>query len=61
MSAPHGGNRSVTPPRHRPWRSPSRRQRNGGSSERVVEHIVERVASEGPASYPVLTKTNYSD
>ncbi|WVZ61704.1 hypothetical protein U9M48_011534 [Paspalum notatum var. saurae] len=36
------------------------RQRNGGGGW-VVERIIERVASAGPASYPVLTKTNYND
>jgi hypothetical protein len=40
-------------------RSPSHRPRGGrGGGERVV---VEKVASAGPANYPLLTKTNYND
>jgi hypothetical protein len=44
-------------------RSPSRRPRGGrGGGERlVVERMVEKVASAGPANYPLLTKTNYND
>jgi hypothetical protein len=39
-------------------RSPSRRPRGGRGGERLV---VEKVASAGPANYPLLTKTNYND
>ncbi|WVZ76857.1 hypothetical protein U9M48_024783 [Paspalum notatum var. saurae] len=60
VSVPRDGDRSVTPPRRRPWRSPPRRQHNGDGG-RVVERIIERVASAGPASYHVRTKSNYND
>jgi hypothetical protein len=43
-------------------RSPSRRPQGGrGGGDRVVEQVVEKVASAGPVNYPLLTKTNYND
>jgi hypothetical protein len=44
-------------------RSPSRRPwgGRGGGDCVVVERVVEKVASAGPANYPLLTKTNYND
>jgi hypothetical protein len=51
----------VTPessqPPHR-GRSPQRTTSRGG--QHVVERVVEKVASAGPANYPTLTKTNYN-
>jgi transposase InsO family protein len=55
------GSRSVTPESSRPprrGRSPQRRASRGG--QLVVERVVEKVASAGPANYPILTKTNYN-
>jgi hypothetical protein len=56
------GSRSLTPvgsrsPRH--GRSPPRR-RHGGGGQLVVERVVEKVASAGPANYLILMKTNYN-
>jgi hypothetical protein len=53
--------RSVTPELSRPSRrerSPPRRTPGGGQS--VAERVVEKVASVGPANYPILTKSNYN-
>jgi hypothetical protein len=36
---------------------PQRRLRGGG--ELIVERVVARVATAGPANYPILSKTNY--
>jgi hypothetical protein len=47
---------SLSPQRR--GRSPPRRPRN---REVVVERIVEQVATAGPTTYPMLTRTNYSD
>jgi hypothetical protein len=52
--------RSVTPEMSRPphqGRSPQRTASRGG--QLIVERVVEKVASAGPANYPTLTKTNY--
>jgi uncharacterized membrane protein YgcG len=53
--------RSVTPESSGPLRrgrSPQRRASRGG--QLVIERVVEKVASAGPANYPILTKTNYN-
>jgi uncharacterized membrane protein YgcG len=52
--------RSVTPVSSQPCRgrSPQRRALLGG--QLVVKRVAERVASAGPANYPILTKTNYN-
>jgi hypothetical protein len=44
-------------------RSPPRRPRGGHSVGDcvVVDRVVEKVASTGPVSYPLLMKTNYND
>jgi hypothetical protein len=39
-------------------RSPQKRTPGGGQI--VVERVVEKVASAGPANYPILTKSNYN-
>jgi hypothetical protein len=44
-------------------RSPPRRPRggHGGGDCVVVDRVVEKVASTGPVSYPLLMKTNYNN
>ena len=55
MSSPPA--RSATPPRERSrGRSPPRRR----TREVIVEQVVERVATSGSVSYPVLTPTGYT-
>jgi hypothetical protein len=52
--------RSVTPESSRicHGRSPQRRVSGGG--QLVIERIVEKIGSAGPANYPILPKTNYN-
>jgi hypothetical protein len=55
------GSRSPSDGKRR-GRSRSRRpQGERAGSERVIEWVVEKVASTGPANYPILMKTNYNE
>jgi hypothetical protein len=53
--------RSVTSESSRPSRrGRSPQKRTPGGDQIVVERVVEKVASAGPANYPILTKSNYN-
>jgi hypothetical protein len=50
------GSRSLTPVSRPPQRSGA----GGPDGQVIVERVVEKVTSAGPANYPLLTKSNYN-